>query len=124
MIETVKLTQTQLAILKDGATEWFEATLEQQELVATCGPDQRCAVIGNEFVRMSADQLEAILKSAFESACYAGISELDITRDGELKGFEKKPYATGDQCLYVTTTATDGRSVTCAGPIVLPTNMH
>jgi hypothetical protein len=121
MIERICLTEEQLERLH-ATGDVLPLTWEQYELIKTQGI-RRCAVIGDEFVRMDAPDLEAVLKTAFKAACHAGVSQLGLMREDELKGYDMQDYQFGDQVLRVTTTATDGRSVTCSGPIVLPSEM-
>jgi hypothetical protein len=124
MIQTIDLTDEQVAQTENPSADWLKLTPQQEALFKSCGPESghRCILVGRTFARMPIDQMSRMMEAAFKSAAHAAARELGIsTYSDEAASIEMtEAPAFGATHMSVRVTSLDGRSAVALGEIVLP----
>jgi hypothetical protein len=124
MIESIQLTNEQIACLSNPNADWCPLTPEQHDLVKTQGDDRKFAIIGDAFVRMSNVLFESMCEDAFDRAAREAVRSLGIGNDVDIAAIRCNGYKFGKSFITVTVTHVDGRAATAAGELVVPAVKH
>jgi hypothetical protein len=121
MIETIRLNDAQVQALR-SSSDWMPLTEESADLLRRSGPESgfQSFFIGDNLVRMPADDFSSMLKSAFRAAWHSAMSILGIQDQNLIDDFDMANPQWGDTHFRVTLKLRDGRSATGYGELVLP----
>src|SRR5690606_2826277 len=75
---------------------------DELELVRSCGPNERCVVFGDEFVKTTIDRIESMYEEAFRTAYTAALELAGDSVLGQTLQCEIEDMAVGQTYMRVT----------------------
>lgn len=93
-----------------------EVTSEELAVLRSCGPDERCLIYGNDWIKVPTERLVQIMEHAFREA-YADAAQ---ALGEPVEAFEIAEMSAGDTAMVVTVTGASGRTEFGIGAIPDP----
>ncbi len=76
MSNSIRLNPNQMTATRSEEGDWLRLTPDQAEFLNATGPDEVCAIVGNELVRVSAVSMAAAMETAFKTAMAEALCQL------------------------------------------------
>lgn len=118
-IQSISLTREQIQQMIHPTSDWMRLTPEQEEFIRATGTGEQCTFYGDEILRLSNRQLEAIYEVAFKQAAAAALKELGRNLEEDIEVSIDSPEP-GQLFVRVTVSDRTGKSASAIGMLPDP----
>jgi hypothetical protein len=101
-------------------TDFRQVTQEELELVRSCGPDERCIVYDDRFIKLPIARILAMHEVAFKVAYTDALRLAEVEDADQLVSCELDDIEVGQTFLRVTVTDKQGRRTSAVGMLPDP----